>query len=53
MWLALGILAKFLKLAIELLVGTFLYLRLARLLNIEELGPIRRRLSRFKLSWIV
>jgi putative peptidoglycan lipid II flippase len=49
----LGIVAKFLKLAIELLVGTFLYLRLARLLNIEELGPIRRVLSRFKLSWMV
>jgi putative peptidoglycan lipid II flippase len=49
----LGIAAKFLKLAIELLVGTFLYLRLARLLNIEELGPIRRVLSRFKLSWMV
>jgi peptidoglycan biosynthesis protein MviN/MurJ (putative lipid II flippase) len=49
----LGITAKFLKLAIELLVGTFLYLRLARLLNIEELGPIRRVLSRFKLSWVV
>ena len=50
---ALGITAKFLKLAIELLAGTFLYLRLARLLNIEELGPIRRVLSRFKLSWMV
>ncbi len=49
----LGIVAKFLKLAIELLVGTFLYLRLARLLDIEELGPIRRLLSRFKLSWMV
>lgn len=49
----LGIVAKFLKLVIELLVGTFLYLRLARLLNIEELGPIRRLLSRFKLSWMV
>jgi len=49
----LGIVAKFLKLAIELLAGTFLYLRLARLLNLEELGPIRRVLSRFKLSWVV
>jgi putative peptidoglycan lipid II flippase len=50
---ALGITAKFLKLAIELLVGTFLYLRLARLLKLEELGPIRRVLSRFKLSWVI
>jgi len=49
----LGIIAKFLKVAIELLAGTFFYLRLARLLNLEELGPIRRVLSRFKLSWVV
>jgi len=49
----LGIIAKFLKLAIELLAGTFLYFRLARLLNLEELGPIRRVFSRFKLSWVV
>jgi putative peptidoglycan lipid II flippase len=48
-----GIFAKFLKLAIELLVGTFIYLRLARLLNLEELGPVRRTLSRFKLSWMI
>jgi putative peptidoglycan lipid II flippase len=49
----LGIVAKFLKLAIELLVGTLIYLRLARLLNLEELGPVRRTLNRFKLSWVV
>jgi len=49
----LGIIAKFFKLAIELLAGTFLYFRLARLLNLEELGPIRRVFSRFKLSWVV
>ncbi len=49
----LGIFAKFLKLAIELLVGTFIYLRLARLLNLEELGPVRRTLSRLKLSWMI
>lgn len=50
---ALGIIAKFLKLAIELLVGTFLYLRLSRLLKLEEMGPVHRLLSRFKLSWMV
>jgi len=49
----LAIMAKFLKVIIELLAGTFLYLRLARLLDLEELGPIRRVLSRFKLSWVV
>ena len=49
----LGVIAKFLKLIIELLAGTFLYLRLARWLNLEELGPIRRVLNRFKLSWVV
>lgn len=50
---ALAIIAKFVKVIIELLAGTFLYLRLARLLDLEELGPIRRVLSRFKLSWMV
>lgn len=50
---ALGIAAKFFKLVIELLIGTFIYFRLARLLNLEELGPVRRVLSRFKLSWVV
>lgn len=40
------------KLLIELLVGIFVYLRVARVLGIEELGPIKRVLDRLKLSWI-
>ncbi len=40
------------KLCIELLVGLVVYLRAARLLKIEELGPVKRLLARFKLSWI-
>jgi putative peptidoglycan lipid II flippase len=46
------------KLTIELLVGLLVYLRAARLLKIEELtsfkqlGPVRRLMARFKLSWI-
>ncbi|WP_307720575.1 murein biosynthesis integral membrane protein MurJ [Dictyobacter kobayashii] len=42
-----------LKLGVELLIGTIVYLRLARLFGIEELGPIRRLLDRFKLSWLL
>ena len=51
-----GFAAKFFKVIIELLVGAFIYLRLARLLKLEELqqlGPIKRLLDRFKLSWIL
>jgi putative peptidoglycan lipid II flippase len=40
------------KLIIELFVGTFIYLRCARLLGIEEMGPVKRVLDRLKLSWI-
>jgi putative peptidoglycan lipid II flippase len=47
-----GTLMAFIKLLIELLAGVFIYLRIARWMGIEELGPIRRVLDRFKLSWI-
>ena len=40
------------KLLIELFVGVIIYIRGARLLGIEELGPVRRVLDRLKLSWI-
>jgi putative peptidoglycan lipid II flippase len=42
----------FIKLVIELFVGLVVYLRVARRIGIEELGPVRRVLNRFKLSWI-
>jgi putative peptidoglycan lipid II flippase len=41
------------KLAIELFVGIFIYLRAARFFKLEELGPVRRLLDRFKLSWML
>ncbi len=41
-----------LKLLIELFVGVFIYVRIARLLKIEELTPLKRVLDRLKLSWI-
>ena len=47
-----GTLLAILKLAIELFVGMFIYVRAARFLNIEELGPVKRVLDRLKLSWI-
>jgi putative peptidoglycan lipid II flippase len=47
-----GMLLAMLKLGIELLVGVFIYVRAARYLNIEELGPVKRVLDRLKLSWI-
>jgi putative peptidoglycan lipid II flippase len=40
------------KLLIELFVGIFIYLRCARMLGIEEMGPVKRVLDRLKLSWI-
>src|SRR5260370_19788761 len=40
------------KLLIELFVGVFVYVRVARFLNIEELTPLKRVLDRLKLSWI-
>lgn len=40
------------KLLIELFVGVFVYVRMARLLNIEELILLKRVLDRLKLGWI-
>ena len=40
------------KLLLELLVGAIVYIRVARMLGIEELGPVKRLLDRLKLSWI-
>jgi putative peptidoglycan lipid II flippase len=40
------------KLLIEMFVGVFAYVRVARLLGIEEMGPLKRVLDRLKLSWI-
>lgn len=47
-----GTLLASIKLLIELFAGLFIYIRVARMLGIEELGPVRRVLDRFKLSWI-
>jgi putative peptidoglycan lipid II flippase len=47
-----GMLLAMLKLGIELFIGVFIYVRVARYLNIEELGPVKRVLDRLKLSWI-
>lgn len=52
---SLGLLGTFvalIKLMLEVLVGLIVYIRVARLLGIEELGPIKRVLDRLKLSWI-
>jgi len=52
---SLGLLGTFValfKLIIEMLVGVIVYVRVARLLGIEELGPVKRVLDRLKLSWI-
>jgi putative peptidoglycan lipid II flippase len=48
----LGTFMAFVKLLIELFVGILIYLRVARRLGVEELGPVRRVLDRLKLSWI-
>jgi putative peptidoglycan lipid II flippase len=48
-----GIVLSLLKLGIELFVGLFIFLRAARFFKLEELGPIRRLLERFKLSWML
>jgi putative peptidoglycan lipid II flippase len=48
-----GFLSSLIKLVIELFAGTFVYLRSSRFFKIEELGPIRRLLNRFKLSWMM
>ena len=47
-----GTVLAMLKLAIELFVGVFIYIRVARYLHIEELGPVKRVLDRLRLSWI-
>ncbi len=47
-----GTLMALIKLLIELFVGIFIYIRVARRLGIEELGPVKRVLDRLKLSWI-
>lgn len=47
-----GTLLAMIKLVLELFTGIFIYLRVSRLLGIEELGPIKRVLDRLKLSWI-
>ncbi|HEV2662104.1 MAG TPA: lipid II flippase MurJ, partial [Ktedonobacteraceae bacterium] len=48
----LGTLAAMVKLLIEIFVALFVYIRCSRMLGIEELGPVKRVLDRFKLSWI-
>jgi putative peptidoglycan lipid II flippase len=50
----LGTIAATFKLVIEMGVGLFVYIRLARLLHIEErnMGPVKRLLDRFRLSWL-
>jgi putative peptidoglycan lipid II flippase len=47
-----GTLMAIVKLVIEMFVGIFIYLRCARMLGIEEMGPVKRVLDRLKLSWI-
>lgn len=52
---SLGLLGTFvalIKLVIEMLAGVIVYVRVARILSIEELGPVKRLLDRFRLSWI-
>ena len=48
----LGTFVALIKLLTELFVGIFVYFRTARFIGIEELGPVKRVLNRFKLSWI-
>ena len=47
-----GTILATLKLLIELFVGVFVYVRVTRFLNLEELTPLKRVLDRLKLSWI-
>ncbi|HEY4385238.1 MAG TPA: lipid II flippase MurJ, partial [Ktedonobacteraceae bacterium] len=47
-----GTFVALVKLLLELFIGVFVYIRGARMLGIEELGPIKRVLDRLKLSWI-
>lgn len=47
-----GTLVAVVKLSAEILVGLIVYIRVARIVGIEELGPVKRVLDRLKLSWI-
>lgn len=50
-----GILFALIKLLVELGIGVFVYLKVARFLKImdtEELRPVRRLLVRLRLGWI-
>ncbi len=47
-----GTFVAMIKLLLEVFVGLFVYIRVARRLGIEELGPVKRVLDRLKLSWI-
>jgi putative peptidoglycan lipid II flippase len=46
-----GTILAAIKLLIELFVGVFVYVRVARFLNFEELAPLKRVLDRLKLSF--
>jgi len=48
----LGTLVALVKLCVEMIVGVVVYIRVARRLGIEELGPVKRVLDRLNLSWI-
>jgi putative peptidoglycan lipid II flippase len=50
-----GTFVAMIKLLIELAIGLFIYIRVTRLLGLEEFwnqGPIKRLLDRFRLSWL-
>jgi hypothetical protein len=47
-----GTILAAIKLLIELFVGVFVYVRVARFFNFEELAPLKRVLDRLKLSCI-
>lgn len=47
-----GTFLAFIKLLIEISAGFVVYMRVAHMLGIEELGPVKRVLNRLKLSWI-
>jgi putative peptidoglycan lipid II flippase len=50
-----GTITAMIKLLIELAIGLFIYIRVTRLLGLEEFwnqGPIKRLLDRFRLSWL-
>lgn len=47
-----GTLLAMIKLVIEMFAGFFIYIRVARRLGVEEMGPVKRVLDRLKLSWI-